>query len=234
MRRLHLTLAACAVLALPAGARAEAAAAPATAAGAAQIDPVRERALYLEVIDGLRRDGRAHAALAHLDAFELKYPRDPKAQIMRADCLSDIADYAGAEALYRKLATGPAAAEAEAGLGHVYARRGDWTAAAAAFGEAVRRRPTDAAYLGDLGFALMQAGRTGEALFRLRQAAELAPEDARIRNNLLAALERSGAREETAERLGAIAAPAERDAVAALLVAHRAGVPSPQPRGETP
>lgn len=157
------------------------------------LDDAARRSLYLGVIDSLRGQGMTHAALAHLDSFERQNPHDPRAQVLRADCLVDLEAFAAAEAIYRALASGPVAAQAEAGLGRIQARRGQWAGAVAAFAKAVALRPTHAPYLNDLGFALLKAGRTEEARFRLRQAAELAPEDPLVRNNLQFALSVEGA-----------------------------------------
>lgn len=152
----------------------------------------QSRALYLSLIEDLRRSGKAHAALAHLDAFDRQFPRAPDAAILRGDCLVDLKDYAAATAVYRGLLTGPQAAAAHAGLGRVEALNARWSAAADHYAQAVAVAPTATTYLNDLGFALLNAGRTADALFRLRQAAELAPGDTRVRGNLALALAASG------------------------------------------
>lgn len=186
MKRLLLAVALAAAVSTAALAQGPAPSGPA-------LDEAGRRSLYLGVIDSLRGQGMTHAALAHLDSFERQHPHDPRARVLRADCLVDLEDFAAAETLYRALASGPVAPQAEAGLGRIQARRGQWAAAAAAFAKAVALRPTHAPYLNDLGFALLQAGRTEEARFRLRQAAELAPEDLLVRNNLQLALKGEGA-----------------------------------------
>ncbi len=181
-----------------------------------RLEPGRQRTLYLEVIEGLRKDGRAHAALAHLDAYDAAYPKDAKAQILRADCLADIEDYAAAEVIYRKQIAGAVGDQAQAGLGRMDARRGDWAAAAADFAGAVKRRATHAPYLNDLGYALVMAGRSEEGMFRLRQASELSPNDPMIRNNLIVALARGGRADDAARMIAEIADPAERQRVKAM------------------
>lgn len=191
---------------------------PSAQADAGRADAGRQRTLYLGVIQSLRKDGLPRAALAHLDTFDMAFPRDPYAQVLRADCLTDVKDYGAAEALYQRLVAGPVGDQAEAGLGRIAGRRGDWTAAADAFAQAVKRRPTHTPYINDLGFALIKAGRTEEGLFRLRQALELAPADALTRNNLIMALDQSGHAQEAQQLVASIPTAAERQAVEALRV----------------
>lgn len=152
----------------------------------------RSRALYLTLIENLRRSGQVHAALAHLDAFDSQFPRAADAAILRGNCLTDIKDYAGATAAFHKQMRGSQAAAAHAGLGRVEALNGRWAEAAASYARAVQLQPTLPAYLSDYGFVLLRAGRPGDAVFRLRQAVQLSPGDTRARNNLILALAASG------------------------------------------
>jgi Flp pilus assembly protein TadD len=179
-------------------------------------DAARSPAAYLRLIGELRASGRPRACLAHLDAFELKTPRDPQAKLLRGDCLVDVGQYDAAEAVYRPLLKGPQAAAAAAGLGRTAALRGDWPAAADNFAEAVRRAPINAAYIGDLGFALLRAGRANDAVFRLRQAAELSPDASNIRNNLILALEASGDEAAAAKLLTQVTDPQDLKALTAM------------------
>jgi len=227
-RRGYAWLAAWAVLScMPAPARADEVGA--ASGGVPTLDRQRQRKLYLEVIDGLRREGRPYAALAHLDAFDAMFPGDAAAQILRADCLVAVGDLAAAEGVYRGQLAGGLADQAEAGLGRIQARRGRWDAAVAAFERAVKRRPAQAAYLNDLGFALVMAGRAEEGVFRLRQAAELVPGDAKVRNNLIVALMRSDRADEAGRLLAAVTDPGERDEVQAILASY---APAPGPGAE--
>jgi Flp pilus assembly protein TadD len=150
------------------------------------------RDLYLNLIENMRRSGKAHAALAHLDAFDELYPRSEEAAVLRADCLVDVEDYTAASTIYRKLMWGSATAAAAAGLGRIDALNDRWERAAEYYARAVEAEPTSPIYLNDYGFALLRAGKLEKALFRLKQAAELAPEDARVRNNLALALGATG------------------------------------------
>ena len=152
----------------------------------------RSRALYLQLIRDLRASGQVHAALAHLDAFDRQFPRSADAALLRGDCLTDIARHDDAAAVFRKLLRGAHAAAAHAGLGRIEALGERWGAAADQYALAVERAPTSPVYLSDYGFVLLRAGRAADAVFRLRQAVELAPGDSRARNNLILALAAAG------------------------------------------
>lgn len=172
--------------------------------------------MHLKLISELRASGRPRAALAHLDAYDAKTPRSPRAQVLRADCLVDVGQYDAAQAVYARLLKGPEASAAYAGLGRVAALRGDWKAAAAQFAQAVQRNPVDAPMVSDLGFALLRAGDTAGAVFRLRQAAELAPDNPVIRNNLILAYEADGDEEAARRLLAQVKSADDRKAIAAM------------------
>lgn len=152
----------------------------------------RSRALYLALIENLRNSGQVHAALAHLDAFDRQFPRAEDAALLRANCLTDIGRHGEAAVVLQRLLRGRHAAAAYAGLGRIDALGERWAAAAANYALAVQRAPTAPAYLSDYGFVLLRGGRAADAVFRLRQAVELAPGDMRARNNLILALTASG------------------------------------------
>ena len=173
-------------------------------------------AAYLKLIAEMRASGRPRAALAHLDAFEVKNPKDNAARLLRADCLVDVQQYAAARQVYDGLIKSPYGAAAWAGLGRISALEGDWIAAATGFGEAVKREPINAAYIGDLGFALLRAGDVQAALFRLRQAGELAPDSSTVRNNLILALEADSQAAAARRLLDQVKDPKEREEIAAM------------------
>ena len=160
---------------------------------AAELTEERSQELYLIVVQNLRKEGQSHAALAYLDDYDMRFPDDPRARLLRADLLVDVGAHAEAAAIYRdflddrKLAPG-----AYAGLGHVAAAGDDWRAAQTAFAEAAQRQPVNAKYLNALGFAQLMNGDLRGALFSLRKANELAPANATFRNNLVLALKLSG------------------------------------------
>lgn len=181
----------------------------------APITQTDNRELHLKLIRDLRESGRVHAALAHLDDYDSRYPRDLQAALLRADCLVDIGAYDQAEVIYRRLLRSRnAAAAAYAGLGRAAGLRGDWAAASDHFGEAVRRSPLAVVYLSDLGYALLKSGDPEAAVFRLRQATELAPGEPKARNNLVLALEAAGQTEAAARLWAQVTEPADRRAIA--------------------
>lgn len=188
-----------------------------------RLDPARSRTLYLSVIEELREGGKPHAALAYLNDYDRRWKNDAKAQLLRADCLLDIAAYDQAEAIYRAHLNGPLAAAAHAGLGHVAAGRGDWANAVAAFRAAVERDPINYKYLNALGYAELKTHDYRPAVFTLRQAWELAPDNTTIRNNVLIALKASGQMEEVRAILADIGSEADRREAERLL-ASGAGV----------
>ncbi|WP_419816565.1 tetratricopeptide repeat protein [Glacieibacterium sp.] len=171
------------------------------------------------MINDMRQSGRTHAALAHLDAFDLQYPRSNDAAVMRADCLVDIKAFVEAATIYRKLLKTETAAAAYAGLGRIEGLNDRWAGAVSEFGQAVARAPTSSTYLNDYGYALLKAGNLEQALFRTRQAAELAPTDVRARNNLILALSATGDAAGAAALLAAITDPVERADVRAAIAA---------------
>jgi tetratricopeptide (TPR) repeat protein len=190
--------------------------------GAPTLDAPRSRTLYLALIRNLRMTGKPYAALANLDEYERRYGRDDQAGVLRGDCLVDIKAYAQADAVYTRLLRGAAAAKAYRGLGRSAGAQGRWKDAATDFGEAVRREPAASDSLSDLGYALLKSGAAADAVFRLREAHELAPGDPTVLNNLILALSASG---NTAEAQGLMdtLGPAEKARMTALLGAQGTG-----------
>lgn len=177
----------------------------------------KSRALYLALITNLRNSGQVHAALAHLDAFDRQFPRADDAAVLRGNCLADLKDYAGASLVFQRLLRGRQAAAAYAGLGRVEALNERWSSAVANYASAVQLAPTSPSYLSDYGFVLLRAGRPWDAVFRLRQAVELSPGDARARNNLILALAASGEAAEARRLLATVADAGQRAEIEAEL-----------------
>jgi Flp pilus assembly protein TadD len=198
---------------------------------AAPLDAENSRDLYLGIVDKLRQGGKSRAALAYLDDYDNRHPGDVRAQTLRADSFLDIQDYDRAEAIYRQLVNGDQAAAAYDGLGRVAAGRGDWAKARAQFHEAVRREPINVKYLNDLGFAEMRIASYDEALFTLRQATELAPDNAMVRNNLILCLDVAGQGDAAKAMLGRIATAKERQAVEQMVKSARGQMRGPATAG---
>jgi Flp pilus assembly protein TadD len=188
----------------------------------------RSRGLYLALIREMRQSGKTYAALAHLDAFEKLYPHVAEAVVLRGDCLVDIGSYADAQSIYRTLLKSrTTAAPANAGLGRIEGLNGHWAEAAGDFGRAVTLDPTNASYLSDLGYALMRQGSLDQALFRIKQAAQLAPGDVRVRNNLILVLAANGDKAGSNQLLDSIADGAERADLQAAIIAQASQQPPP-------
>lgn len=198
---------------------------------AAPLDAENSRDLYLGIVDKLRQGGKSRAALAYLDDYDNRHPGDARAQVLRGDAFLDIQDYTRAEAIYRELVNGDQAAAAYDGLGRVAAGRGDWAKARAQFHEAVRREPINVKYLNDLGFAEMRIASYDEALFTLRQATELAPENAQVRNNLILCLDVAGQGDAAKAMLRRITNAPERRAVEQMVKTARSQMRGPTSAG---
>lgn len=142
------------------------------------------RELYLSMIRQMQEQGSYFASLAHIDQFRIQYGTAPDIDILRADALRETGQSDAAEQAYRTLLSGNEAAAAWHGLGLIAAQRKDYAGAAQSLREAVFRAPTEAFYLSDLGFALLNNGDTGAARVPLAQAAELRPDSRKVLSNL--------------------------------------------------
>jgi Flp pilus assembly protein TadD len=99
----------------------------------------QEQELALNLADDLASDGKLHASLANLQSLpdNISEVRLRKAKVYRLLGRSE------AEPLYRGLLGGCLTAEAEHGLGQLYAARGDNGQAQAHLQRAARLAPTD-------------------------------------------------------------------------------------------
>jgi len=143
-----------------------------------------EAALYLDAVRSLMAQGQFYAALAHIQEDRRAHGDSSELRLLEADARRNLGQPREAEALYKGLLTGPQAGAAKHGLGRLYAGR-DLATAIRYLREASLLRPTDVDVRNDLGYALMQAGRYSEAKPELATAAELAPNEAKARNNLI-------------------------------------------------
>jgi Flp pilus assembly protein TadD len=180
-----------------------------SAVGIARAAPTAEeggstRNLYLLLIRQARTDGRARAALAYLDDFDRQYPGDLEARVLRVNCLLDLGQTDAARAAVDRIPANRRNGEASAARGHVLAAQGDWAEAAAQYRIALAASPANALTANALGYAELRAGRTGAAVETLKGAADLAPGNNVIRNNLLLALSLAGRTDEANERFRTI------------------------------
>jgi Flp pilus assembly protein TadD len=167
---------------------------------ASSLDTKHTQTLYLAIMNGLRDQGQARAALAYLDEFDKIYPGDSYAALLRAQCLMDVGKIKQAEPVFILLLQTRYAAAANAGLGSIAAAHNDWDHAVASFREASRLEPSHAQYANDLGFSQVRLGDYDGGIDMLGRASELAPSDRFIRNNLILALHLSG-KDDDANRL---------------------------------
>ena len=175
------------------------------------------RKLFLIVVDGLRKQGRSRAALAFLADYNRQFPNDREAMLLQAECLLDTGAFEQAKPIYTALATGPSAAAAYAGLGNIAAAGHDWANATSQFEEATRRDPSNAAYVNDLGFALVHIGQYDRGLAKLQEATQLDPASRTARNNLILGMTLAGHPNQAAELVETIADPRDRDNASQLL-----------------
>ena len=166
-------------------------------------DAGQAQVLYLDLIKGLQQRKLYRAALAHLDEFERLHGRQPQASLLRAECLAEVGDGAAARVAFQGLLRGPQAAAARHGLGMLAAREAQWPRAISEFNAALALEPTSTRVLNNLGYALLRCGDVAGAEFRLRQAAELEPDNAGVRNNLALLLAATNRNAEADSLLGA-------------------------------
>lgn len=143
-----------------------------------------DRGMYLGLLKQMQQQGAYYASLAHIDAFRQRFGDSPELRILQANALRETGDDATATAIYRGLTKGAQAAPAWHGLGLIAAAARDHAGARLALDNAVRADPLNIAYLGDLGFALLQAGQIEPARAPLAKAAELGPDNIRAISNL--------------------------------------------------
>ncbi|MGE5469486.1 MAG: hypothetical protein ACM3X0_01680 [Bacteroidota bacterium] len=153
-------------------------------AGQRQQDAENDPELYLQLIAGMQEKNLYFAALAHLDAFDRRWPGNSRAALLRADALRETAYLERAKAIYRSLLQGEQSAGAFHGLGIIAGRQGDRPAALEAMGKANQLAPTNVAILNDLGYLQLLDGQLDEARLSLHKAAELDQRNARVGGNL--------------------------------------------------
>lgn len=163
-----------------------------TRVGSSEDSPVRERssgddsAVHIDLIRTMLAKQQYYAALAHIeDQQRLGQTRELK--LLEAETRRKLGQGPQAEKLYKDLLRTQYDADAEHGLGLLYATR-DLNGAVQHLRLAVQRRPTDVVFRNDLGYALMVSGRYKEALPELATAVELDQNSRLSRNNLITLL----------------------------------------------
>lgn len=178
------------------------------ALSAAKENPLHNPTLYLELIQGIQQKGLHYAALAHLDAFEARWPGRPEAALLRAHALRETGQPDAAKAVYQPLLNGPLAAGAYHGLGLIAVRGGDLAGGSAALARAVALAPTNVGALNDQGYALLLQNDLIAAKLALFKAAELDPENKRVGANLALYFQMTGQTEQARQVIQRYGLPA--------------------------
>ena len=145
---------------------------------------LKQAEIHADLIQQMLDNGQYYAALAHVQEEQRNSGPSEALTLLEADARGHIGQRPQADALYRTLLQGSRAADAYHGLGRLYVDT-SLDSAIRYFAAAVQRAPTNVDFRNDLGYALMSAGRYTEAQPELSTAAELAPGQAKARNNLI-------------------------------------------------
>ncbi|SEM89497.1 Flp pilus assembly protein TadD, contains TPR repeats [Pseudomonas sp. ok272] len=143
-----------------------------------------DQELEVNLADDMASDGKLHASLANLEKLPdgLQEVRLRKARVYRLLGRSE------AEPLYRGLLGSCVTAEAEHGLGQLYAARGDNAQAQVHLQRAAQRAPTNEKIRNDLGVVYLNQLRLEEARFEFLTAIELKQSDPLASVNLVTLL----------------------------------------------
>jgi tetratricopeptide (TPR) repeat protein len=165
------------------------------ASRAAAIDP-RAIALNNEGMDSLRL-GRYEAAGARFEAALQRSRRYGEAKVNLATVVAQRGDVNRAASLLGEVIADPTRdpalrAKAYYGLAEIDMRDSSWAHAAEQLQRAAALDSSRAEYLNNLGFALLQAGRTDEAIATLREARRRFPGEPALLKNLALAWLRRG------------------------------------------
>jgi tetratricopeptide (TPR) repeat protein len=147
-------------------------------------DPKKTRQVQLDLIRGMLEKRQYYAALAYIEEQKRLGESSNELVLLEADSRRHLDQVPQAEVLYRKLVGTSLEGQAYHGLGLLYVAT-DINAAIVNLQKASQLLPTNVEIRGDLGYALMEAGRYTEAMPELSTAAELAPGQVKGRNNLI-------------------------------------------------
>jgi Flp pilus assembly protein TadD len=146
-----------------------------------------DSAVHIDLIRGMLAKQQYYAALAHIEDQQRTSGSTRELKLLEAETRRKLGQGPAAEKIYKDLLRTQYDADAEHGLGLLYASR-DLNSAVQHLRLAVQRRPTDVLFRNDLGYALMVSGRYKEALPELATAVELDQSNQLSRNNLITLL----------------------------------------------
>lgn len=143
--------------------------------------------VHLDLIRGMLDKKQYYAALAHIEDLKRTSGSTRELKLLEGEARRKLGQGPQAEKIYKELLGTQYDADAEHGLGLIYASR-DLNSAVQHLRLAVQRRPTEVTFRNDLGYALMVSGRYKEALPELATAVELDQSNQLSRNNLITLL----------------------------------------------
>lgn len=153
---------------------------------AEQLNQADPKQTYLSLIRQMQEKNQWYASLAHTDAFEQQHGSTASVRLLRADAQRNTGQSHEAEQNYSALLTDPdttTVARARRGLGLLLASKGQFGPAIEQLELARQLNPIDADVLSDLAYAHLLEGHLDGARLPIMQAAQLAPNNARVQLN---------------------------------------------------
>lgn len=180
------------------------------------LDGPAQKSLYLGIINGLVQQKRYAAAIAFLDEYATKQVPDARYEMLRGDAMLGAGRHDEAVTAYTAALGYGAQAPAYNGIGRAMSQQKCWAEATLNFRRASSLDPTNAEYLNNVGYAELQQQlpNAAAAMGDLRQAHELEPGSALIRNNLILAAAINQDQAQYTALLNSIGDPRERTDVA--------------------
>lgn len=154
---------------------------------AAATGPKEDAKLYSDLIGRLIKQDKLYAAMAHLEERQEAFGNTDQLRVLRADILRKMGQSAPAQAIYSQLLKGEYAAQANHGLGLIYASN-DLTTGTRYLKTAVDSAPTNAQMRNDYGYALMRQEKYDKAYTQLATAYQLDDKNKLNANNFIVLL----------------------------------------------
>jgi len=148
-----------------------------------------EETTKLGFIQQMLAEGKPHAALAHLEAANIK---NEQAALLRAHGLRQTGRALQAQVIYEQLTTSCVSGHAYRGLGLIASNAGHLQESLRYLQAASDALPTEHTIRNDHGYVLMQSGATEPALHEFLTAVELAPDYRQAAHNLILLLYQQG------------------------------------------
>lgn len=147
----------------------------------------KDAQLYSDLIGKLIKQDKLYAAMAHLEQRERDFGPSDKLRVLRADILRKMGKTAQAQSIYTRLLDSDYAAQANHGLGLIYAPN-DLVRGTRYLKTAVHDAPINAQMRNDYGYALMRQGLYQAAYTQLATAFQLDKSDHLNQNNFIVLL----------------------------------------------